>query len=568
LAFARNGERRVENLLSQSGMSRSRHLFLSDLPLGDLRLETTTGSAKSIRTGDTLGTALLLAAIAGLCALIFFARLHTYDEPLERDLTTYAVIAHEMLSGRNLYSDLWDHKPPAIYVTYAAAELIAGYGRDSIFLLNVSAGFAALLACYFAGSAAGGGRLGGVVAAMLWALASGDLAIQGNQPNTEVFLNVLLTSGFALLVRAENRTIGLRAAVLIGLFFAVASLYKHIAVVQAAMLAFTYLTWPAGDSRKKALANVVVIAVIGVLAWGLVFGYFVAQGQGKAFTEAVFTYNAYYSGSIWQNLSHIFSWLRVSADVLAALLPLAVLSLAGTILGLIFGPRRPWVFLLIFAIATHVAVVLPGRFFSHYYQLWLPLLAIGGGWSVSLLKGLLPRSFSSLAYIVASATCGILLTVELPYYRLSAESWSINKYGKVFLETERVARQIDDLLPPGATFHEWGDESGFYFSSGRRPSSGVFLAEPTLDGPLATRLSQRLINDLEREKPNLIVVDRLTMAQTPRRHPMLGWLEENYRPISMTEKFTVPIGHPPHVILAQDQFVLLSRKPEKLEELE
>src|SRR5437879_6286888 len=110
------------------------------------------------------------AALAGLCALIFFLRLHTYDEPLERDLTTYAVIAHEMLNGKNLYSDLWDHKPPAIHVTYAAAELIAGYGRNSIFLMNVAAAMATLMACYFAGSAAGGGRVGGFVAAGLWAL--------------------------------------------------------------------------------------------------------------------------------------------------------------------------------------------------------------------------------------------------------------------------------------------------------------------------------------------------------------------------------------------------------------
>jgi hypothetical protein len=46
-------------------------------------------------------------------------------------LTTYAVIAHEMLDGKQLYSDLWDHKPPGVHVTYAVAELLAGYGRAS-----------------------------------------------------------------------------------------------------------------------------------------------------------------------------------------------------------------------------------------------------------------------------------------------------------------------------------------------------------------------------------------------------------------------------------------------------
>ena len=546
-------------------MNLSPQFCTSDLALDGVGLEANTGAVTSVRAQDKLGTAFLVAAIGGLCGLIFFARLHTYGEPLERDLTTYAVIGHEMLGGKTLYADLWDHKPPAIYVTYAAAELIAGYGRDSIFLLNISAGFATLLACYFAGSAAGGGRLGGLVAATLWALASGDLAIEGNQPNTEVFLNALLTSGFAILMRAEKRDVGLRAALLNGLSFAAASLYKNIAVVEAALLALAYFAWPAADSRKKALVNVVIIAVIGALAWGLVFGYFAAQGQAKAFTEAVFTYNAYYSGSIWQNLGQLLSWPRVSADVLAAALPLAILSLAGTILGLIFGPRRPWIFLLTFAIATHIAVLLPGRSFPHYYQLWLPPLAIGAGWSVSLLKRILPAAFSRLAYIVAGATCGILLMLEVPYYGLSADIWSIKKYGRIFLETERVAREINHLLPPGATFYEWGNESGFYFTTRRRLSSGVFLAEPMLDGPLAAKLSQRLVDDLERVKPELIIVDGLTLAQTPRGHPVVNWFEENYRPLSRTHKFSVPIGQEPHLILAQDQFVLLCRKGSKLD---
>src|SRR6266404_8987192 len=191
-------------------MNLSRQFCPSDLSRDEAGLETKTRSATFSRAKDKLGTILSIAVIAGLCGLIFCARLHTYDEPLERDLTTYSVIAHEMLSGKTLYTDLWDHKPPAIYVTYAAAELIAGYGRDSIFLMNIAAGFATLLACYFAGSAAEGGRLGGLMAATLWALASGDLATEGNQPNTEVFLNVFLTTAFAIFARAGQNRIGFR----------------------------------------------------------------------------------------------------------------------------------------------------------------------------------------------------------------------------------------------------------------------------------------------------------------------------------------------------------------------
>jgi len=108
-----------------------------------------------------------VCSLTALFALIFLLRLHTYNEPLERDITTYGVIAHEMLNGKALYSEMWDHKPPGIHITYAAAELIAGYGRNSIFLMNVTAALATLVAVYLAGSAAGAGQFGGLTAATL-----------------------------------------------------------------------------------------------------------------------------------------------------------------------------------------------------------------------------------------------------------------------------------------------------------------------------------------------------------------------------------------------------------------
>src|SRR5207248_495630 len=194
-----------------------------------------------VRAMGKLKKLLPVAVLVGLCALIFSQRLRTYNEPLERDLTTFAVIAHEMLNGKNLYSDLWDHKPPAIHVTYAAAEMIAGYGRDSIFLMNVVAALATLFVCYWAGSSAYG-RVAGCFAAAFWAFTSGNLALEGNQPNTEVFMNVFLAAGFAVLVRAEKKNVGARGAFIAGILFAVASLYKQVVVVQPVFLATAYVT--------------------------------------------------------------------------------------------------------------------------------------------------------------------------------------------------------------------------------------------------------------------------------------------------------------------------------------
>jgi 4-amino-4-deoxy-L-arabinose transferase-like glycosyltransferase len=481
-----------------------------------------------------------VAALIGLCALIFSLRLHTYNEPLERDLTTYAVIAHEMLNGKNLYGDLWDHKPPAIHVTYAAAELIAGYGRNSIILMNIVAAIATLVACYFAGSAGGRGPLAGLVAATLWTVASGDLAIEGNQPNTEVFLNPLLTTAFAIFARAEQKRIGFRHAIIVGVLFAIASFYKQIVILQAALLSIAYLVSIERQFRKRALAEIAFISAIGAACWTLLFGYFVFQGRGNAFVEAVFTYNRWYSAHPPRELSELWSWPGLSPDALAVAFSIAALAVIGLVIGLKVCPRRGWLLLLALAIATYITVQLPGWFFPHYYQLWLPPLVIGAGWTVELLRRILPARFSWASYAAAGVSCAVLMMMEIPCYLAPARSWSEQKYGGIFVESEQLAARINNLLPAGEEFYEWGNETGFYFNTRRDPPSGLIFAYPMQAGPLAPKLSWQLLRDLNKKKPELVVTANLTMSLAP-GHPVAKWIEQNYRPFWRTNSFVVMV---------------------------
>jgi hypothetical protein len=487
---------------------------------------------------DKLNKVWVVTILVVLCGVILFSRLHTYNEPLERDLTTYAVIAHEMLAGKSLYSELWDHKPPAIHVTYALAELIAGYGRDSIFLMNVVTAIATLFACYWAGSAVNGGRVGGCFAAALWAFTSGSLAFEGNQPNTEVFLNVFLTTGFAILVCRGERDLGIHSAVLTGLLFAIASVYKQIVIAQAALLVAAYCAFCPPESRKKAITSGVVIGGVGLVTWFLVCAYFFARGSGETFIDAVFRYNSYYSRDTTHiTFNHATHAETVSFEMVAIIVSMAALSVAGAVYGLIFGPRRHWIYLCALALGTEIAILLPGRFFSHYYQLWLPPLAIGAGWAVVSLRRFLPLTWSSVSYLVGAATCAIVIAVQLPDLFIPASAWSVKKYGNIFVETDELARKFDTLLLQDETFYEWGNESGFYFTSRRRPPSGIISASPMLTGPLKAKLSQRLIDDLNRAKPDLIVADISTMTLTDHEHPVLNWFKQNYNTFARTDEF-------------------------------
>jgi 4-amino-4-deoxy-L-arabinose transferase-like glycosyltransferase len=476
--------------------------------------------------------------LVGLAVIVVCCRLHTYEEPLERDITGYAVIAHEMLQGKSLYSDVWDHKPPAVHVTYAAAELAVGYGPRSIFFMTVAATVATMLACYAAGAANGGGTFGGVVAAALWAILSGDLAFEANQPNTEVFLNVFLTAGFAIFVRAAGNCLGTRRAALAGLLFAIASLYKQVVVAQVALLGLAYVVSCPRQSRKKALRDVMVIAGIGAAAWSAVFGYFLIAGHGKAFIDAVFTYNRWYSASMWNGDAEKPAAI-VSSDVLGVLICLGTISIVGLVLGLVFRPARPWVLLLGFALGAEVAVLLPGWFFQHYYQLWLPILIVAVSWTITLLARLLPVRLRWLSRVTAGFFIVIMLCIEAPYYTVPAKMWSVRKYGGVFLATDSLARSINRVLLPNETFYEWGNETGLYFTSGRRPPSGVFFAYPMQGGPFSVALTQRVRMDLEQAKPELLVVQWEAMKKVGAALPLLEWCKQNYRWACDTKMFLI-----------------------------
>jgi 4-amino-4-deoxy-L-arabinose transferase-like glycosyltransferase len=478
----------------------------------------------------------VLAILSGLFGLIFFLRLHTYDEPLERDLTTYAVIAHEMLEGKTLYTEMWDHKPPGIHVTYAAAELIAGYGRKSIFLLNVTATLATLVACYLAGSAIGAGPFGGLIAAAAWALISGDLSLEGNQPNTEVFLNACLTSAFAIFVRTQTPSLGLRRALLAGSLFMLASFYKQVAIVPAFFLACAHVACSPAPFRKQVLIDVVRIAVVGMLGWACVFGYFAIQNRSDAFIDATVVYNQYYAGSISQNLS---SWFRpppLHPHAIFLGLVFGLATFTGLVLGIRRGPRRPWILLGAVFLGVHISVLLPGQFFAHYYQLWLPPLVIGTGWTIALLKPVLPTRLTWISYATAAIIIIGIGLFELNDYREPAEIWSMRKYGRIFVETDRMALTLSKLLKENERFYEWGSESGLYYLTKKEPPAGIMLVDPMLSGPLRTELLQRLSDDLQRAKPDLIVLEKHAVARCS-THPFLNWVKENYRAISVQRGF-------------------------------
>jgi hypothetical protein len=472
----------------------------------------------------------ILVLFAGGIAL---ARLHTWAEPLERDLTTYAVIGHNLLHGRSLYSDLWDHKPPAIHVSYAVSELVFGYGPAAIYALNLTTAILTMFAIYAAASCAGNWRAG-LWAVAFWAILSGDLQLQANQPNTEAFMNACLAGGFAILIHCRAPGLMVGQALLTGMLFMAATAYKQVVAVAPALLCLAHVAHPpSGCGRRRATADAALICAVGVMGWLGIFTYFHVVGHSPNFVDAVFRFNRDYAGNPVRNLILQF---QSPQRFLGPLLESAPALILFCVLGLAIRGKqddRRWILWLAYAVGMDISIHAAGRSHDHYFQLWMPVIVIGGAWGLVSLAHLgrwMERRGLRAAGAFALAS---LLVVQVPSYLKPADEWCRLKYkppeGDVFAVSPTVAHEIDRLLAPAETFYVWGAETSlYYYASSRDLPTGLLYNYPLFQGPLTRSLSQRALEDLERSKPALVATLREPLQPVPHDHPIEGWLRQNY----------------------------------------
>jgi 4-amino-4-deoxy-L-arabinose transferase-like glycosyltransferase len=467
-----------------------------------------------------------------MCAGVAAQRLRTYAEPFEHDLMIYAVIGHELLHGGSLYTDVVDHKPPAVYATFAAAEALVGYGPQQIYLIGVAASCLTLVAVFLCGATTRAAT--GLFAGLLWVLASYGINLQANQPNTEAMINALLTLAFALLLRVDGSQ---RAALVIagaGVLVGLASLFKPMVIVIAPLWLLIFMLREGGDWRGtlRRAGKLSLLLVVPLLMWAAVVGYFALTGRFKLFVTVVYSFNAWYAGNMWANATRMLTpaglWPGYMGWPYGALLVVS--------LGLLLAPGRTirrQLPLLGFAAAVVVMVAVQGRGWNHYYQLYLPPLVLAAAWSIEGLRLGQSHARRWLGTAVGSVLVAILAIAHLSDLRLGPNDASLRKYGSTFVTVREAARVASQLMQGDERLFVWGIDPGFYFYTGRRPVSS-FLWATHLRGPLTELLTERLRHDLRTGRPELIVIDkRFSMERLP--PGLQAWLLDAYAPLPVRQ---------------------------------
>ena len=355
-----------------------------------------------------------------LILVLAIPRLYAFHEPIEKDLALYSVISHELHQGRSLYSDLWEHKPPALFFTILLAQILGGYGPGSVFVLGIASSALTLLGIYFAASA-WRDRATGLWAAAFWAVISADVLLQADQVNVEAFMNVCFVWAFALMIRAPDGEAGRGRWLGVGALFAWASLYKHIAVFFAMGMAVAHLVSPPkGCSRRDALGQVLLMASVGFAAWVSVFCYYFLSGNFTAFWDTLFVFNQFYAGGMIQNL-----WAGLAPRLLFSENAWGVLPLiAVALLGIAFCRWRPWtrtrVLFLAYIVSTFIMVAVPGKFYVHYYQFWLPVLSVAAAWTLAELRKSAPINPKILKWAGRLVLLSLVM-LQANYFRFTSQ---------------------------------------------------------------------------------------------------------------------------------------------------
>ncbi len=511
------------------------------------------------------GTLLVVLAAA-------LPRLPTLAEPLAMDQALFAVIGEGLLRGERLYVDLWDHKPPAIYLLYAGVVAAAGPAPWAVagatpWAAVGSAPWAVALAGLAAAAATAlllrslvairCGEGVGLLAGALYGLLANPILLGGfyATAQAEVFMETLVVA--ALFASAGGgRAPGLGA----GLALGAAALFKPTALLFAPLLLVGWGRAEGGGAARPLVRGGPALRrfALGLAAPALLaLAYVAASGALGAASDALVTWNLGAARAAAAGREGLRGISLTPPGVLGALFdgiillgPFLVAAVAGAALSRARALPLAWL------AAAIVSVLVQGKFYRYQYQpLFAPLVwlsALGLAEAAAVVARRAPRARRAARPLVALLT----LVSLLPYAATVRVYWAGHRYRFPFpvgpareemLETyawsdppmrfadaARVAARIRAESAPDDRIAVLGFDPQVYLLADRAPAVR-YLAHDHLRAPGAP---SRLASDLSRLRPRWVVVatDQVATSDVPEA---AAWIAENTEPRGTIGRFAL-----------------------------
>jgi hypothetical protein len=419
--------------------------------------------------------------IAGILAVVamFLGR---FPEHPELDQSLFLYYGRWLAGGLHLYTDLWDSKPPVIFLLYAAADRIAGptFGVGLLMLLS---GVASAILTYVL-VRRGADRATAYASAAFVALLWNGPAFGGALSSAQA--EVLMAPALLAAAILSGRT-GPRAGFAAGCCLGLAASFKIVAVF---MWPLAWVFALAGE-RLSVRRNLSVLAGCAVVPLVCAIALAAQGGLGEAI-RAVLEYPRAYAAEINQRID-LLPALQRAATRMGRGFPLTLLLAAiGVGAGFARLPVRASVAWLFLAIVGVVSQRLMSGY--HLYLLAPPLGLLAGFGARAAWKLLATAWAGARARRVRACIALLLLSAGLGTAAASETRWWGRQYrnhvallrGEIDIETFRgrqsaysalwfeardIGTHVRTLAHAGDTMLVWGLAPAVYLQAGLPPAT-------------------------------------------------------------------------------------------------
>jgi 4-amino-4-deoxy-L-arabinose transferase-like glycosyltransferase len=302
-----------------------------------------------------------LAISIGLRAFTFFRSVIDHDE------STYIVIGDAILHGAKYWVDIIDVKPIGIFWLYAGFQAIFGH---SIFAMRLMAALWLALTAFFMAQfklELGSSPRAAYGAGILFILLNSLFTFYGISPNTETFFTFFTMLAFWLALRYRNPIGWFIAGVALGLGFII----KYVILFDALALGL-FLVGSPGVRLTHRLQWLVVMVVGAALPFAGVLACYAHWGAVDKFLFYTFQVSKNYPVQ-----AELGDHLKSFADLNLLFFPVALLFYLT--LGYAETPSHIRRLGILWSTMVLIPVLLPGKFFGHYYiQFFLPFSFVAG----------------------------------------------------------------------------------------------------------------------------------------------------------------------------------------------
>lgn len=369
--------------------------------------------------------------------LVCFLRLGSFfQSSIVWDESLYLLMARSLIEGHLPYTEIWDNKPPGIYLLFSLALLLFG---KSIISIRVITCIAVSITCYLLY------KLGnliskndikvGLLAGTLYAFFS--VINGGIQSNTELFFATFVICAFYLLFSALISSVKPISQSYLSLFIIGLLMGIGLQIKQVVLFEFIAITIIIGvniystslNKRyifKKFLISCVPLTIGFITPFIVVLFWFIVGGHFQEYVYANFYANLVRVGSenwsfativvslINQLLSYPFLWICILLSFFYLISPKKVT----------LEEKRTLSYILIWFFMAFLGVCAPKSFYSHYFLQILPPLCLLGSyiiiktiWSVPGRNSI--KNFSILTLVLVNP----LLSSSYPYIMTGLKSF-------------------------------------------------------------------------------------------------------------------------------------------------